>query len=397
VSDSPSVGQLLRRTEPDRIVEVVEGYVKAYHGGRRVEMLMADYRVAGLWPVLRSDHDLAGSLVDRSVASRVFGAQRASVEPMPGPAGGFRAFAPVTVWGDRLGVLVVDLDTDPGADGLERIGAVADELAIALALADRGTDRFRTTRRRQRLTMAAEMQWDLLPGRALSGPNFLLAGQLEPAYAVCGDHFDWSLDGHRLTVTTLNGDGEGLDATMLTMLAVNAMRNARRSGGNLVEQAELASDTVFGLYGGKNHVATLLLEIDLETGAVIAIDAGSPQAFRMRAGQTSPIILDHQLPLGMFADARYDVQAFTLAAGDRMFIVSDGVHAAVPGGRESFGTRGLQAALRATRLQPATEAVGSVMRGLSDYHGDDDPVDDAVIVCLDWHGPRVEDTEPGRM
>jgi serine phosphatase RsbU (regulator of sigma subunit) len=396
VSDSLSVGQLLRRAEPDRVVNVAEEYVKTYHGGRRVEVLLADYRVAGLWPVLRSDHDTAGPLADPSASTRVFGSQRTAVESMPA-SGGFRVFLPLTVWGDRLGVLVVDLDTHPDPLSMERLSGVADELALALALADRSTDRFRLARRRQRLTMAAEMQWDLLPGRSLQGPNFLLAGQLEPAYSVCGDHFDWSLDGHRLTVTTLNGDGNGIDATMLTMLAVNAMRNARRSGGNLVEQAELASDTVFGLYGGKNHVATLLLEIDLDTGVVTAIDAGSPQAFRMRAGQTSPIILDHQLPLGMFADARYDVQTFTLAAGDRMFIVSDGVHAATPGGRESYGARALQAALRATRLQPATEAVGSVMRGLGDYHEADDLVDDAVIVCLDWHGAAVDDAEPVRM
>jgi hypothetical protein len=42
--------------------------------------------------------------------------------------------------------------------------------------------------------------------------------------------------------------------------------------------------------------------------------------------------------------------------------------------------------LRGTRLQPATEAVGSVMRGLHEYHVDEDLADDAVIVCLDWQG-----------
>ena len=229
-------------------------------------------------------------------------------------------------------------------------------------------------------------EWDLLPGRALGGHNFLLAGQLEPAYSVSGDHFDWSLDGTRLTVTILNGDGSGIDATMLTVLAVTAMRNARRSGGSLVEQAELASDTVYGVHGGEHSVATLLLELDLNTGRVTAIDAGSPQAFRMRGGQTTPVKLDHQLPLGMFVDMRYEIQTFDLDPGERLFVVSDGVHAAAPGGRDAFGVHGLLSALRGTRLQPATEAVGSVMRVLHDYHEDEDLADDAVIVCLDWQG-----------
>ena len=48
--------------------------------------------------------------------------------------------------------------------------------------------------RTQRLTLAAEMQWELLPGRSRIRPSFSLAGQLEPAYAVRGDSFDWADD-----------------------------------------------------------------------------------------------------------------------------------------------------------------------------------------------------------
>jgi hypothetical protein len=35
-------------------------------------------------------------------------------------------------------------------------------------------------------------------------------------------------------------------------------------------------------------------------------------------------------------------------------------------------------------LQPATEAVATVMRDLREYHAGRDPTDDAVTVCLDW-------------
>ncbi len=60
---------------------------------------------------------------------------------------------------------------------------MAAESAIALRAADRDTDRYSAARRRARLTMAAELQWDLLPGRSLGDDRFLVAGQLEPAYA----------------------------------------------------------------------------------------------------------------------------------------------------------------------------------------------------------------------
>ncbi len=115
------------------------------------------------------------------------------------------------------------------------------------------------------------------------------------------------------------------------------MRNARRSGGTLVEQAELASDTVFAAHHGARPVEALLLEYDGGTGRVKAIDTGSPLAWRIRGGAVAPMVLDQQLPLGMFEETRYGVQNFEMAVGDRLFVASDGVHSAAPGGRDSYG------------------------------------------------------------
>ncbi len=381
MSGSSAVGVRLRVGGPVRLAEVAHQYLVEGLGALRVQVLVADYRISGLWPVLGEAGEPGVSLVDASAASRCFASQRVLLEE--GPQAACRALVPLTLWGDRLGVLVVELPGAPDEPVLAEVGWVADEVAVALVAADRFTDRYRQARRRQRMTMAAEMQWDMLPGRALRGPNFALAGQLEPAYEVCGDHFDWSVTDDRLLVSVLNGQGRGMDATLLTAVAVNAMRNARRSGGNLVEQAELASDAVFAMHGGRLHLATLLLELDLGSGRARVIDAGSPRAVLMRDGQALPIELEHQLPLGMFADARYAPQHIELRPGDRLLVVSDGVHAATPGGRSSFGDRRLMPALRATRLQPAPEAVASLMRSFHDYHEGENLEDDAVIVCLD--------------
>lgn len=388
MSDRPTpVGALLRAVPPDRLPEVVADHLRRHHSAGRVEVLLGDLTLAGLWPVLEPQGPTGNQL-----AQRCFGSQRPVVDIA---ADTNRAYLPISVWGARLGVLVVET-TQPSGDGLtDRLSAVADELAVALRAADDTTDRYRRVIRRERLTMAAELQWELLPGRSLGDERFLVAGQLEPAYAVYGDHFDWSLTGDRLTITVLNGCGDGIEAAVLTTVTVNAMRNARRSGANIVEQAELASDAVYARYGGAVHVATLLLEVDLVGGRVEAVDAGSPRVVIARDREIRTITLEQQLPLGMFGETRYETQRFLLEPGDRMLVVSDGVHTASPAGRSPYGETALLTALRRTRLQPATEAVGTVMRDLREYHAGVDPTDDAVIVCLDWRrGPLRERLGP---
>ncbi|MGI5166423.1 PP2C family protein-serine/threonine phosphatase [Spirillospora sp. CA-253888] len=287
----------------------------------------------------------------------------------------------------------VPVPSAPPSDDLQhRLAHLAAVLARALKIADAHTDLYRRVRRRSRLTLAAEMQWDLLPGRACGTDEFHLAGQLEPAYAVWGDNFDWAVSPGHLTLTVTNGMGSGTDAAALTHLAVSALRNARRSGADIVEQAALADQTLYAHHRGARHVATLLLDFELATGRVRVIDAGSPRLYRLRGNVTEALDFEAQLPLGMFGDANYAVEEFTVEPGDRLIVVSDGVHGAESAAGELYGNVALLQALRDTRLQNPPEAVRTFIRHFLDYHGDAEPKDDAVVVCVDWTGKR---SEPG--
>ncbi|MFI1994299.1 PP2C family protein-serine/threonine phosphatase [Actinoplanes sp. NPDC020271] len=378
MSDRPvPVGALLRAAAPDRLPEVIAEHLRRHFAVDHAEVLVTDLTLRRLVPLTGPPEPDSDPGALRCLAS-----QRPGTET--DITGRARLHLPIACWGERLGVLRVELPARPEPEQADELHVIADELAVALRAADRITDRYRRAQCLERPTMAAELQWDLLPGRSLGDERFQLAGLLEPAYDVRGDHFDWSLLGDRLTITVLNGAGDGMESALLTATAVNAMRNARRCGSDLVEQAELASDALHSRYGGSLHAATLLLEVDLISGWVDAVDAGSPHCLVGRAGAIDQVRLEQQLPLGMFGEARYEIERFRLEPGDRLLVVSDGVHAAAPGGGTTFGESALLTALRRTRLQPAGEAVGTVMRSLREFHKGHEPEDDAVTVCLDW-------------
>jgi serine phosphatase RsbU (regulator of sigma subunit) len=257
-----------------------------------------------------------------------------------------------------------------------------------LQSAGTGTDRYTMAARSRRLTLAAEMQWELLPGRSRSRPSFSLAGQLEPAYAVRGDSFDWAEHEGLLYLSVLNGMGEGVTAALLTSLATQALRNARRAGLPLADQAALADQAVFAEHKGLYHVAALLLELDLRTGAVVAVDAGSPRLMLLRDGEVRDQALDAQFPLGMFEASEYTPQRFTLQRGDRLFVISDGVFDA-PGALGRYGDTALHRFVRRGHSLAPLQAVRSLLGDLRTFVGDADLDDDAVAVCLDWTGGDV--------
>lgn len=338
------------------------------------ELLQVDYRLTALLPLTDGD----------AITTPGHPAWRCFDHQEPVTHNGIGYF-PVSSRGDRVGVLRVTPvpDNPEQYDELAEIGTV---LAHELGCVSGGTDRYTVAARTRRLTLAAEMQWELLPGRSRIRPSFSLAGQLEPAYAVRGDSFDWSDDGYRLWLSTVNGTGEGVSASALTALATHALRNARRGGLSLADQATLADQAVYACHRGAQHLSVLLLELELATGVMTVVDAGSPRLVLLRDGEVTDQPLDAQFPLGMFEDTEYESQQFQLQVGDRLFVLSDGVvDATSKTGR--YGESALDRFLRRTGSMAPLEAVRSLLGDLRAFVSAD-LSDDAVVVCLDWTGPQ---------
>ncbi|MFJ9104458.1 PP2C family protein-serine/threonine phosphatase [Streptomyces sp. NPDC102405] len=380
-----AVERALRTAAPHELLDAIRAVLIEQYGAEDVELFMADYSLSVLQPVSVLPHTLVPVSVHNSPPGRAFGSQQPYREE--GRNGQSRLHLPVSVRGDRLGVLSLTLSDDDAVHRWEsELADIADVLGHEVVVAERDTDVYLQARRKDRLTLAAEMQWQLLPGRACSRPEYDLGAQLEPAYAIFGDNFDWSGTADHLMLYVTNGMGEGIEASLLTNLAINALRNARRAGLSIADQAALADQAVYAHYRGHCYLSVLLFDFDLATGRASVVDAGSPQLLRLRGGTVERVAFEAQLPLGMFEETDYVAQDFHVEPGDRLVFVSDGVHAVASPKGEAYGEAALARAIHSTRLLPAAEVPRAILRELTGHRGEAMPDDDALIVCLDWRG-----------
>ncbi|MFF8731941.1 PP2C family protein-serine/threonine phosphatase [Streptomyces sp. NPDC015171] len=375
----------LRTAAPHELLDAVRRVLEAEYAARSVDLYLADYGLTVLQPVSVLPHTAEPVSLHSSPAGRAFGAQKPFTEGIRG--GGVRVHLPVTVRGDRLGVLSVTLpDREDARERVDELADIAEVLGHEVIVAERDTDVYLRARRKDRLTLAAEMQWHLLPGRSCSRPEYDLGAQLEPAYAIYGDNFDWSVTADNLMLYVTNGMGEGIEASLLTNLGINALRNARRAGIAIDDQAALADQAVYAHYQGRCYISVLMFDFELATGRAKVVDAGSPQLLRLRDGVVERVTFEAQLPLGMFEETDYVVQDFQAEPGDRLVFVSDGVHAVASPKGEAYGDAALERAIMSTRLLPAAEVPRAILRELTGHRGQSVPQDDALVVCLDWRG-----------
>ena len=62
------------------------------------------------------------------------------------------------------------------------------------------------------MSLAASMQWDLLPPLVMQAGSVSIAGLIEPAYDVGGDCFDYSLNGPVFDFAIMDAMGHGVSS-----------------------------------------------------------------------------------------------------------------------------------------------------------------------------------------
>src|SRR5437763_6304974 len=304
---------------------------------------------------------------------------------------GARLFAPVTSRGEAVGVLELGLEDFPAEQTVADVALAAHFLAYVVIANRRYTDLFEWGQRSVPLSLAAEIQHRLLPGAfTCEAGQFTLAAWLQPAGEIGGDTFDFSLERDTLHVSMTDAMGHTMDAALLATVLVGALRNARRRGVGLAEQARLANDALAEQAGESQFVTGLVVRIDLPAATAGIVNAGHPPPLRVRAGEVEQIQLAVDRPFGLQAGGGYRVQTIALQDGDRLMFVTDGMLE-----RDAAGLNITAILLEGIDMHPR-EAVQHLTEAVLQASGGQ-LRDDATALCLDWHGglPRDRDATPG--
>ena len=353
-------------------------------GGRAPQILLEDYgqlllvplRCAGL-----TDGDPQD--IDASVAGRCF----LDAQPVEVPEDdGVRIHLPLLDGGDQVGVMAVTLDRLDD-DGRRLLGRLSALVADLLVTKHGYSDLFSVTRRVEPMSVAAEIQWSLLPPLAMIMPRVALAGLLEPAYDVAGDSFDYALNGDILHMVMIDAMGHGLGAATMATVAIGAYRHARRLGTGLSEIYAAMDSAMAQQFGPDHFVTAQMMRLDTITGRLHWVNAGHPAPILVRDHRVlRRLDAPTTLPVGL-GGAEPEVSELVLERGDRVLCFTDGLIEEHALGEKQFGED--QLIDWVNQLERTGRGVRAVARSLSHTlmrARGGNTTDDATLLLVEWRG-----------
>ena len=239
------------------------------------------------------------------------------------------------------------------------------------------------------LEIAKDIQAWLLPGAPLQIPGYGIAYATRPANTVAGDYYDVILrpgatpSEDRVLFVVADVAGKSIPAAML-MATFQASLRTLSSGR--VPLAQVVSDlnhyACSNSQGGARFTTAFLAELDPATGELAYVNAGhNVPILRRRSGVVERPGVGG-IPIGVLADATYEVGSTRLDSGDWLVIFTDGVVEAVNAkGEEYDEPRLMQLVDRGCGSLPA-ELLRGLLAELDVFVGNTPQHDDMTCLLL---------------
>lgn len=236
------------------------------------------------------------------------------------------------------------------------------------------------------LSMAREVQQQLLQREVRGVPGIDLATACVPAHELGGDFYDLLPYGSgRFALALGDVSGKGTAAALLGALVMGILRahTADHYEAPAPEVLAAINDRVHAAHLDTRFVVMLFAVLDPGTRQMILANAGNPYPFLLREGTIKEIPVSG-MPLGLNAGIPYDAVSLDLQLGDIVVFASDGILECQNREQEAFGAGRLGAVLASLPQDARAKDISSAILSATDEFSRDpsSPDDDRSLIVL---------------
>ena len=214
------------------------------------------------------------------------------------------------------------------------------------------------------------IQRGLLPAAMPQTSGVHLASSWQPANGVGGDCFDalvFAAGGVGLTIADVAG--KGVPAALLMSNLQAAVRAFAQEGAAPGSVCTSVNRLLCRNMASGRFVTFCYVRIDTTARRLTYANAGHNPPLLVRGNGSIDSLAPSGTVLGVFADSAYEQGDFTIAAGDRLILYTDGITEGRNAAGDEFGEDRLGELAARHRALPADEMLAAMLKEIETFNG----------------------------
>ena len=246
------------------------------------------------------------------------------------------------------------------------------------------------------LSVATKIQASMLPRVFPPFPHrkeFDIYASMQPAKEVGGDFYDFFfVDNNTLAVIVADVSGKGVPAALFMVVAKTLIKNNAQSGIRPKEVFEKVNGILCDGNEAGMFVTAFMGYLDVNTGRFIYVNAGHTPPILIKDGKCTVVSVKPGFVLAGLEGIRYTEGELTMAAGDGLFLYTDGITEAVDGQEALFGQTRLVESVNGNAEMPLKEFTDAIKSDIDKFAGGAEQADDITMLALRFNSTSVIST-----
>ncbi len=240
------------------------------------------------------------------------------------------------------------------------------------------------------LSIASEIQSNLVPKRMLKIPGYDISAYYRPSKEVGGDYYDFiTIDEDNEGIVVADVSGKGIPGSLVMSMArafirMEAERSRNTSPSDTLVRANrmLAQDIKKGMF-----VTALYCILNKKSHEIRVASAGhNPMAVWRAAANQIELVNPSGIALGFDKGPVFErtvkEEKVVLNAGDRIVAYTDGVVEAMNAANQEFGDKRFYRTIQEMGTRDSNQMLNLLIKEIDEYRGEAPQSDDITVVTL---------------
>ncbi len=269
------------------------------------------------------------------------------------------------------------------AEDLNLLGVLSNQMVSALTNARLYVDSLERMRLQEEVSMAREIQLNLLPSSPPLHPCMEISAHSTPSRTIGGDFYDFVYkDKHNLGICIADASGKGMPAALMIAQTQAILKSEVNNGTPIDMMLRNMNKQLVESSSSEKYVTLFYGELNTEKGYFHFSNAGHNYPLLVRANGDKELLKTGGPIIGALPDMSYQSETVKLFKDDTLFFFTDGLSEAMNEQEVEYSEERIHEFVTINKTKAPGELIDSILKDVRVHDTTYPPRDDTTIVSI---------------